>query len=308
MRRPTGHSATTLAAMALIAAAALLAAACAAPLKIAASADPLGLLDPGALAYARLSGRAARELAPALLSPAQAKSLAPLLERTKALALGLASLPSPGTASASQAPDFQAAFIGDYPFRAASLSLGTSADWKREKSYYFNSRLGLRAAVPGPGLVLASAGPLEGLLAAAKSPGPSPIPLRLEALASAEIVLWAPYPFSGLAKSLIGEAMDVPARGLLVAASPVADSANAPDPSAREYDATVVFVMEDAEAVRVYKGALRLAWLGLSYALAGNGGAVSPADFRAEGQLYMARGIRISAESLRDAIASAGRR
>jgi hypothetical protein len=304
LRRPSLTRAGILIAAAVLAAA-ILAASCAAPLTIGASADPLGLLDPGTLAYARLSGKAARELATAILPAARAKSLSPLLDRTRVVAIGLASLPGPGAAdaassrpSATKAPAFQAVLVGDYPFRAASLFLGANAGWKREKSAFSNAGLGLRAAIPGPSLVLASSGPIEGLLTAAKRPGPSPIPEKLAALASAELVIWVPEPFAGLASAFLGEAMDVPARGLLIAASPMADSANASIADAGGYDATVVFLMADANAVRVYKGALRLAWYGISRMLSGDGGAAASAQFIAEGELYMARGIRISPEKL----------
>ena len=69
--------------------AALLAASCAAPIKIAASVDPLALLEGGSLAYARLSGNAARELAPYLFPASELAALKPLLARTRIIALGM---------------------------------------------------------------------------------------------------------------------------------------------------------------------------------------------------------------------------
>ena len=119
---------------------------CAAPLKIAASADPLAVLERGSLVYARLSGEAASELASSSLSAAQAKALLPVLKRTRLVALGLGSLTA---ADGSKAPNFQACLIGDYPFRAAAMSLGADPSWKREKNGYFNAVLGLHAALPG---------------------------------------------------------------------------------------------------------------------------------------------------------------
>jgi hypothetical protein len=267
-------------------AAALLALSCAAPIKLGASVDPLAILSPGALAYARLSGQAARELAPALLPASELASVKPLLARTRIIALGLGSLPSPGATA------FQAALIGDYPFRGASLSLGTNAAWKREKSAYYNAAMGLRVSVPGPSLLLASTGPIEGLLAAAKAPGPSPIPERLSDLASRELVLWAPEPFSGLAAALLGEAMDVPARGLLVAASPLAG---------REgyYEATIAFIMDDADSARIYKGALKLAWLGIAMAFFGDEADEALAlPSSVDGNLFLISGVPLSRDSL----------
>ena len=280
--------------LASIALVALTLAGCAAPLQIEAAADPLAILEPGALAYARMSGRVALELLPSALPPAAAKSLAPLLARTRLLAIGIG-----GTgalyAGAPLAPNLQACLIGDYPFRAASLSLGSEPGWKREKIGYFNSGLGLRAAVPGPNLVLASTGPLEPLLAAAKSPGASPIPRRLEALASRELALWLPDPFSRLAAAILGEAMDVPALGILIAASP---RGKAPD---ADYDATVVFLMKDADSARIFRPALRLAWYAIARGLLGAEEGLG-AVFVLDGDMYRASGIVLGSKDLARAI------
>jgi hypothetical protein len=295
--RPRGSPAALLAArnaaLATVAAA-LLSLSCAAPIKIGASTDPLAILESGALAYARLSGQAARELASSLIPPSELASLKPLLERTRLIALGLGSLPSPNQAAGGGArvASFQAVLIGDYPFRTASLSLGSSPGWKREKAGYYNASLGLRAALPGPSLLLATTGALEPLLAAAKAPGSSPIPERLSALASRELLLWAPEPFSGLGAAMLGEAMDVPARGLLIAASPLAGEAG-------RYEATVAFVMDDADSLRIYKSALKLAWYGIAMALFGDDSEAALAvPFVAEGNLFLASGLTLSGDSL----------
>ena len=256
---------------------------CAAPLKIAASADPLAVLERGSLVYARLSGEAASELASSSLSAAQAKALLPVLKRTRLVALGLGSLTA---ADGSKAPNFQACLIGDYPFRAAAMSLGADPSWKREKNGYFNAVLGLHAALPGPNLVLASSAGLEPLLASAKLPGSSPIPAELETLAARELVIWIPEPFSGLAATFLGEAMDIPARGILISASALAPN---------NYDATIVFLMKDAESARVYRPVLRLAWYGMARLLFGDGaeGALA-ASFTVDGDEYRASGVRLS--------------
>jgi hypothetical protein len=271
---------------ALLAAAALIAAGCAAPLKIGSNADPLDILASGALAYARLGAAAARELAPSLLPASEAKSLAPLLAKTRVLALGLG---APSSPSGIETPSFQACLIGDYPFRAASLSLGSDPAWKAEKSGFYNAKLGLRAAVPGPNLVLASSGLLEPLLAAARSPGSSLLPHELDDLGRAELLLWLPLPFSGLVASILGETMDVPARGLLLAAAP----------SAGDYSATAVFLMDDSEAARTYRPALRLAWYALAKGLLGGEAEEAiGASFSLNGDRYEAAGIRLSASQL----------
>jgi hypothetical protein len=277
----------------------MLAASCAAPLVLGSSVDPFALLEPGALAYARLSGAASRDLAPALFPASALASLKPLLARTRLVALGLGSRASTGAAGEIVPPDrdpragaFQAVLLGDYPFRSASLSLASSPEWRREKSAFYNAAMGMRAAVPGPGLVLASTGPIEPLLAAAEAPGSSPIPSRLSELASRELVLWAPEPFSGLAGAVLGEPMEVPARGLLIAASPGARGGG-------DYEATIVFLMDDSNSVRVYKGALKLAWYGMAKALFGAEAEKALAiPFAAEGELYLARAVPLTREAL----------
>jgi hypothetical protein len=281
--------------------AALVAAGCAAPVKILASADPLGVLGGGSMAYARLGGASARELAPSILEAKQAAALAPLLSRTRLVALGLGSLPAPPGA---EAPSFQACLVGDYPFRAASLSLGANPAWKREKAGYYNAALGLRAALPGPSLALASSGPLEPLLAAAKAPGASPIPASLEATAQEELVLWLPLPFAGLIASILGEAMDIPARGLLISASPLAAS---PGTAGRIYEARVIFLMEDADSARIFRPALKLAWYGLASGLLGEEAeAALGAKFELAGDSYAASGIRLSGAALATALSRLG--
>jgi hypothetical protein len=269
-----------------VSAAAILAASCAAPLKISSSADPLGILGPDDVAYLRLSGKACRELAPSILGEADRKAASQLLDRTRIAAIGL-ERKAPGGSGMG----FEAALIGDYPFRAASLSLGSNPDWKKRGSSFYNARLGLLAEVPGPSLLLAesaafsdagSEAGLEGLKAAAKAPHPSPIPPKLSALASREILLWAPRPFSGLAAAILDEEMEVPAAGLLIAASPSA-------PNAEDYEVKVVFAMDEASGTRIYKAALKVAWYALAKELFGDEAETAlQASFAAEGELFSA--------------------
>jgi hypothetical protein len=197
----------------------------------------------------------------------------------------------------ADAPSIRACLIGDYPFRSAALSLGADPGWKREKAGYFNARLGLRAALPGPNLILASSGALEPLLAAAREPGPSPIPAQLSLPADRELALWLPEPFSGIVAALLGEAMDVPARGLLVSASPRAEGGG--------YDATIVFLMEDADEARVYKPALKLAWYAIARSFFGDeADAALSATFSADGNAYGATGVRLSGLALERVLAA----
>ena len=269
----------------------LLALSCAAPIQFSNSIDPLALLAKDRLAYARVSGAVARELAPEIMSASELASAKDLLARTRIVSLGIGQAGGDGTDS------LQAVLVGDYPFRAAFLSLNANREWKREKSSFYNSRLGLRAAVPGPSLIVASKGPIDGLLQAAaesqaSGPPPSPIPSRLSGLATAELVLWIPNPFKSLAEKYANEGMDVPALGLLIASSP-----NVADKSV--YDTTVTFLMDSPESVKIYKPLLKLAWYAIASGLfADEGGAIPHADFVAKGEVYAAEGVALSRNAI----------
>jgi len=282
------------AAAAIVVLAALLASGCAAPIKVDDSVDALALVRPGAAVYARMGAAQARDLVPSLVPPRQAAALDPLLDRTSCLALGLGGLSGSGPSAAGGSGSFDAAFLGDFPFRTASLALAADKAWKKEGRGFVNEGAGIRAAIPGPRLVLASSESLDPLIALAKSPGPSPIPPRLQGLASAEIAIWAPDPFSGLVASIIGEEMDIPATGLLVAASPR---------SGGGYEATVAFLMDDADSARIFRPALRLAWYGIARGLFGDeADEALGLSFFLDGDIYWATGARISSAAFASAL------
>jgi hypothetical protein len=92
--------------------------------------------------------------------------------------------------------------------------------------------------------------------------------------------------------------MDIPAVGLLVAADP------SPGPGASTYDATVAFLMSDAESARIFRPALRLAWYALARGLLGeDADEALGLAFALDGEVYWARGARISARALAEALA-----
>ncbi len=248
-----------------------------------------------------MDAASARDLVPSLVPERQAAALDPLLDRTSCLALGLGGVAAAPSAAGGAAPGaaggagaFDAAFLGDFPFRTASLALAADKEWKKEGRGFFNEGAGIRAAIPGPRLVLASSESLDPLIALAKSPGPSPIPPRLQGLASVEIAIWAPRPFSGLVASIIGEEMDIPAAGLLVAASPSERGG---------YEATVAFIMDDADSARIFRPALRLAWYGIARGLFGDeADSALGLAFSLDGDVYWATGARVSSSALADAL------
>ncbi|HET7838664.1 MAG TPA: hypothetical protein VFL04_02805 [Rectinemataceae bacterium] len=286
---------------------------CAAPLVVEREIDPLAILGPGALVYARLDGVAARSLAPAMLPPDQGKALAPLLKRTESMAFAIGARDSAGPAAdkakpggaeavrpdgdpkGGALPALDAVFLGDYPFRAASLVLGSQPGWRREGQAFANAATGIRAAVPGPAVMLASTGDYDDLLARVKTPPGSPIPRRLEALSSKELMVWVPEPFKRLAALFVGESMGIPARGLLVSATrkPGAPGAEA------VYVVTVAFAMTDANSARIFRPAFRLAWYLIARTLlTEEADAALALHFSLDGELYWATGLELHASTL----------
>jgi len=293
-RTPFAPARGALAALSCIALVVL--ASCAAPLVVSKSLDPFAVLAPDELAYLRMDGATARLLAPSLLPAGQGRALAPLLDRTTSLALGLR-LPSDHGAS------FDAVFLGSYPFRSAGIALAGSRGWKREGEGFANESEGIRVSIPGPALVLATSRELEPFLARAKNPGASPLPPRLASLADRELLLWIPKPFSGLAQSLFGSSMDVPALGLALFASRSRGTATGEE----SYDLSAIFLMKDEEAARVYRPVLRLAWYGLArFLFADEADAVLSARFTLSGDEYASSAVELPAPALAAALSRMG--
>jgi len=226
---------------------------CAAPLRFTRAIDPLSVMSADADLYLRLSGRAARDLAPVLLKPAQARSLSVILDRTDTIALAFfgsrpgraamtdsglqafAKTPIPNNSSSLAGLSFEAVLMGEFPAGQISFGLSTSRGWKRASSGFVNEGDGLGVSIPGRDVVLtasdsAGAGPeaalsrltanLEEAILATR---PSPLPARLEPFAAAEggreLVLWAPDPFARLLPDFLGGDSILPLKGVLLTAS-----------------------------------------------------------------------------------------
>ncbi|MBL8967045.1 MAG: hypothetical protein JNG85_08550 [Spirochaetaceae bacterium] len=287
--------------------AALLLGGCAARIPYETPSDPLRSLAPGALLYSRVRAPSLLELAPAMLPPAEARALRPLFERSAEM--GVAAYPT----DAAGAPNLQAVLVGNYPFRSASMALSGDRAWRRDGPGFVNAAAGIRVALPGPTVILAASGAIEPLVERLKLPGPSPLPARLEALAGREVVLYAPEPFSRLAATIIGEELDVPIRGLLIAAERVgaervgAERSGAAGAGGQEepiYDATVVFLMDDPDNARIFRPAARLAWYALVRSLfPAEAEELLAAKFQMDGETVAAAGLRMRASSLAGALA-----
>jgi len=290
---------------------------CAAPVKVARPVDPLAVLEPGLSAYARLEGEAARRLVPSVLPPEERQSLAPLLERTAVAAIGVSGGQASGGTIAgggSGAPLLEAVLVGDFPFRGALFALASNRAWRRDGKAYYHEAAGIRAMVPAAGLVLASTGSPEALLSRAMEPRASPLPARLEALAGRELVLWLPDPFARLRGD--GEEVDIPSRGLLIAASAesaakgfdgkTGGGAEGSPGGGRRYLATIAFLMDDADQARIFRPALRLGWYLVARGLLGEeAGPALGARFELDGDLVYASSVELPEEALARALSAA---
>jgi hypothetical protein len=280
-----------LALLATLATLASLATSCARPLELGREVDPLSLLSPDALVYLSLGKLPLVALGEELLKPEEAKALAPLIEGTNRAALAIL----PGGAG------FETALLGSYPFRGAGLALAGKKEWGRLPrtagpaiAAYRNGISGLEVALPGPGLVLASSSSVAPLIAALATPRPSPLPPELAAYERSEILLWAPDPFARLGEALLQEAIDIPSKGLLIAATRLEGSP--PDERDPIYEATVIFLMKSQDDARIFRPAARIAWYGFASFL-------SPGDsasvrFETRELAISATGIRLRSSEL----------
>jgi hypothetical protein len=258
-------------------------------------AGPLALLAPEALAYAELKGPSLARFAP-LLAPqgpagsavALSASLSGAVARARSASLAL--LPS----------GFEAVVEGDYPAFSTRLALCLSKDFKRRGNFYFDAKTGLELMVPRSGLILAAKGAVAPLASRAAAPaGAGPIPPRYEGLAGREILLYAPRPFERLAGALLGEALEVPVSGLLIAARPLPGKGD-------RYEASVAFLMDKEGDARVYRPVVRLAWLALARSLfPGSGADFASPSFEEEGGDLVAPALALSGAEIEAALRGA---
>jgi hypothetical protein len=256
--------------------------------------DPSALVDPGAAIIMRADRAILDRLLPVLLGKDQAGALAPLEKGLKVASLAL--LRREGGAAAPGLPAFEAAFVGDFPVFRAKLALAFNKDWRLRKGIWTNSSLGLGLAFPRRDLIVLASGSPEALIERLKSGRPVPFPPALGELSDRQLACWIPDPFGRLGLALLGERLEIPSDGILMAA-------NLKDGG---YSAALAFQMRDAEAARVYRPAARLAWFALSrFLLPGEAGIASP-RFELQDRAIVAGDIAISESGLSGALAKLG--
>ncbi|MEI6388944.1 MAG: hypothetical protein WCQ50_20215 [Spirochaetota bacterium] len=224
--------------------------------------DILGCLDPGALAFVRVSGPDLAQATSAALgydgmtlSPqavALASSISGIAARSRHIFMAIT----------GNAPAFEAVIEGEWSPFVLWLSLSRLKDWRDEGGVWKNRSTGLRIRALGGGWIAASTGDLDALIARLAAGGPSPLPPRfLERGADftqAPNLAWIPRPLSGLMPALgfgagiLGE-LSIPLEGALIEALPLADGGS--------IEISLSLVMDGERSARIYLPAARIAWL-----------------------------------------------
>lgn len=256
--------------------------------------DPAALVDPSATIIIRMNRPILDKVLPLFLTPGQVKALEPLKRGLSVAALAV--LPRPSTGAPGGLPPFEAALVGDLPVFQAKLALAFSRDWRLRKGIWTNSGLGLGLAFPRRGLIVLASGSPEALLSRLASGAPGPFPPALAELSAKDMASWLPDPFGRLGESLLGERLDIPAEGILVAAK-VKDGG---------YEVSLAFQMRDPDSARIYRPAARIAWFALArLLLPGEAGLASP-RFDLEDRAIIARNLALSETGLASALARLG--
>lgn len=256
--------------------------------------DPSSLVDPGALMVIRADKAIIDSLLPLFLSKDQVKALEGLGGGLKLAALAI--LPRKEASPPGGLPPFEAALMGRFPTFKAKLALSLSRGWKHRAGIWTNAELGLGLAFPRKDLVLVASGSPKGLVARLAEIRQGPFPADLKDLSSRALACWIPDPFGRLGEALLGERLDIPAEGILIAA----------DLKESSYTATLAFQMRDSEAARVYRPAARLAWFALSrYLLPGRPG-LGSVRFEIRDRALIAQDLVLDAADLSEVLARLG--
>ncbi len=302
--------------------------------------EPLAVLDPKALAFARVEGPLIGVLAPLLLpdpssSKLVGKDLADLVARTRVAAYAL--LPSPqgestraGTTSRGEGnhpleapaspplPRFEAALEGDFSPFTFDLSLGMDRSWKREGRAWRLSTGPLRGigiAVPGQGRLLAASVGMAGLLAREEKGAVDPLPPRLSGVRGRGFLVWMPDPLHRIlayldrGSGLFAE-MSLPLDGILMTGDLVdPDLAKAGGKAGREVgdpelETELIVLMRDEESARRYLPAVKIAFTLFERSLRIEGTIDGRAGFARNGDSIRISGLRLRASALASLLAS----
>lgn len=260
-------------------------ASCATTIEAPPDIEPERLLPPDSIAYARLDGptlAAALSLAPGA-SQADRRAAAAISERTDSLTLAIAD--SGGRIGMLGVAE------GRYPRGAATLGLSTDKSWKRSGGIWEMKDGSMRLAFVSGGRAFVGTEPLDGLISAAESPNPYPIPARWEEEWSNSVSVYLPEPYAILKDKLpLGDG-DIPIVGLLMAAKPAGGGS---------YLASLRFEFGSTRAATVFSPLCRLFLYAAAHSLWPNRAAtvLDAARWTVSGTTVSAEGLPLDAESL----------
>ena len=296
--------------------------------------DPLAVLDPRALAFARVEGPLIGILAPLFLpDPASSKlvgkSVDDLVARTRVAAFALLPPPQgesaqPGKPSRGEAnsaletptglslPRFEAALDGDFSPFTFDLSLGMDKSWKREGRAWRGATgplHGIGVAVPSQGRLLAASVGMAGLVARNGKGAVDPLPSRLTGTRARGLLVWMPDPLHRIlayldrGSGLFAE-MSLPLDGILV----LGDLADRDPAKGRggagrevgdpELETELIVLLRDEESARRYLPAVRLAYTLFERSLRVEGTIDGRASFDRNGDSIRISGLRLRASAL----------
>jgi hypothetical protein len=286
--------------------------------RLPAEPDPIRYIPEGASLYARFTKPALLDVAPSILSNAVSKSIAPILARSVAAAIG-------ARPSGASGMDCDIAVVGDFSKNTVDLALSLDASFRREGGAFLSGTNGIEVASPADRLILARVAGIEdtagiadpagsvdpagieaGRVAAEKfarrlekfdPEGSSPLPPRFGSPYGGDIFIWIPDPLAFFASFLPTEGFEIPIQGIRILASRLE---SADGDGSRLYESSLSFVMKDSESARIYRPTLRFAWFALSAALARgkvDGAYDSEVKFVLENEDYTARGMTIPASA-----------
>jgi len=268
----------------------LLATACATVVSAPASLEAERFLPPGALAYARLDKAT---LSAALARLPDAAGAAAVADRTDSMTVAFV---RPG---ASSKGGLVAVAEGRYPAGAASLKLSTDPAWRRNGSAWERKDGSLRLAFAQGGRVLVGTAPIDGLLAAAESPHPYPIPERWGSEWSSAVAVYLPDPMALLRERLpLGDGA-VPMVAMFLSGRPLAGGG---------YSASLSFEFETDRAAVVFAPLCRLFFYAAATALWPERSAtvLDEAAWKTEGRVVRATGLPLEADSFAAFVGMAG--
>ncbi|MBN2876009.1 MAG: hypothetical protein JXM71_13000 [Spirochaetales bacterium] len=271
----------------------VLAVSCATVVRAPADLEPERFLPPGALAYVRLDGPTLA-LALARASGTDVSSTKDIAARTDSMTAALVREDSPARYS------IVAVAEGRYPSGAASIGLARDRAWRKNGAVWEQKEGFLRLAFVDGGRAFVGTGSIDGLLAAAATPNPNPIPVRWSDEWNSAVALYLPNPIALLSAQVpMGEG-EVPMLALVLSATPSG--------AADIYTTTLRFQFGSDRAALIFSPLCRVFLYAAAHAMWPERAAtvLDEAIWSIEGDTVTAAGLPLDADSLSSFVASTG--